>query len=59
MSSLIRFSRRPRTNVRTGALDRLTSAFALTHDAHESPLVGCYFCLHGARPRMRALASAA
>ncbi len=41
------------------ALDRLTAAYALVHDTHEAPLVGCYLCLHNEPRRRRELAAAA
>jgi hypothetical protein len=60
MSSTIAFkTARPVTSVKTSALDRLISRYAVAHDAHEAPLVGCYLCLHN-EPRLpRELASAA
>ena len=41
------------------ALERLTAAYAKVHLEHESPLVGCYLCLHGVSRRPRELAAAA
>jgi hypothetical protein len=46
-------------SIKTGALERLTAALAAVHDTHESPLVGCYLCLHNAPRRPRELAAAA
>jgi hypothetical protein len=60
MSSTIPFdSARPRAIVKMSALDRLTAAYALVHDTHEAPLVGCYLCLHNEPRRRRELAAAA
>ena len=59
MSTITAFKpARPVASDRT-ALDRLTATYARTHDAHESPLVGCYFCLHNEPRRPRELAAAA
>ena len=41
------------------ALERLTAAYARSHDEHEAPVVGCYRCLHNVPRRPRELASAA
>jgi hypothetical protein len=41
------------------ALERLTAGYAKVHADHESPLVGCYLCLHGVPRRPRELAAAA
>jgi len=41
------------------ALDRLTAAYARVHADHESPLVGCYLCLHNEPRRREVLAAAA
>ena len=60
MSSTIPFQPvRPRAAVRISALDRLTAAYGLVHDTHESPIVGCYMCLHNEPPRRRELSAAA
>lgn len=60
MSSTIPFKpARPAATVKTGALERLTAAYALVHDTHISPLVGCYLCLHNVPRRPRELAAAA
>jgi hypothetical protein len=46
MSSTIAFkSARPTSTIKTSALDRLIARYALAHEAHEAPLVGCYLCL--------------
>ncbi len=60
MSSTIAFkSARSGATVKTSALDRLIARYALAHDSHEAPLVGCYLCLHN-EPRLpRELAAAA
>lgn len=60
MSSTIAFKpARPVPSVETSALDRLIARYALAHDSHEAPLVGCYLCLHN-EPRLpRELAAAA
>ena len=60
MPSTIAFkSARPAAAVKTSALDRLVARYALAHDSHEAPLVGCYLCLHN-EPRLpRELAAAA
>lgn len=60
MSSTIAFkSARPVASVKTSALDRLIAKYALAHDSHEAPLVGCYLCLHNAPRLPRELAAAA
>ncbi len=50
---------RPATPAPTSALDRLTATYALVHDEHASPLVGCYLCLHGEPRRPHVIARAA
>jgi hypothetical protein len=60
MSSTIRFKlARPLATVRTGALERLTAAYARTHYTHEAPIVACYLCLHNVPRTPRELAAAA
>ena len=60
MSSTIAFkTARPVASVKASALDRPIARYALAHDSHEAPLVGCYLCLHN-EPRLpRELAAAA
>ena len=59
MSTVTQFkpSRTPATDVH--ALERLTAAYAEVHFEHETPLVGCYLCLHGEPRRPREVAAAA
>ena len=60
MSSTVQFRfTRPRATGRMSALDRLTQAYARSHYTHETPLVGCYQCLHDVARRPIELASAA
>ena len=59
MSSIIPFTLSRRATTDRRALDRLIGAYARAHDAHESPLVGCYLCLHGVARRSVELSVAA
>lgn len=60
MSSTLPFKpAQPRAAVKMSALDRLTAAYALVHDTHEAPIVGCYMCLHNEPRRRRVLSLAA
>ena len=60
MHSPITFNLFPkRPTRRPTALERLTSAFARSHQAHVSPIVGCYLCLHGVPRCFGGLAAAA
>ncbi len=60
MSSTIPFkSARTVAVVKTSALDRLIARYALAHDMHEAPLVGCYLCMHNETRLPRELAAAA
>jgi hypothetical protein len=60
MYSPIKFRLFPvRTTRIATPLERLTVAYARSHGTHETPLVGCYLCLHNAPRRPRELASAA
>jgi len=59
MSSIIPFRLARRATTSRRALERLTAAYAGSHHEHESPLVGCYLCLHNVPRRLRELAAAA
>jgi hypothetical protein len=53
-----KFATSPATR-KASALERLTRAFARSHYAHVTPIVGCYLCLHDVVRRPFEFASAA
>jgi hypothetical protein len=53
-----KFPTRPASR-KASALERLTRAFARSHHAHMTPIVGCYLCLHNVARRPLELAAAA
>jgi hypothetical protein len=60
MSNIVQFrTARPLASRSRSALDQLIAAHARSHHEHESPLVGCYLCLHGVPLRPVVVAAAA
>jgi hypothetical protein len=60
MPATIQFKFATRPAIRkTSALERLTAVYAQAHHGHQTPIFGCYLCLHNVARRPLELASAA